>query len=426
MIFPQNLRLPLSGSKFRLLVLMLLTFTFSSCFLFEKTERADKPAEEDPTAKDDPDVREVTPDNVIDTLDLLYPRVMKNKYSIAMLLPLHLDWQEREVGRNNAISRIASEYYWGALLALDTLKACGIDFDLHVHDTKDDTLEIVKLLRQMSGKETDLIIGPMIRNHVKMVYEFSALKRIPFVSPFYDVADSGSTNHYFLLSVPQQEDYGRVLGNYLNKTLFGQKLYIVREPLLDQKAIADKLRQHLDTAIANNIVEKSGSISNIKFSNEDFEEDMIIFVPTDDELFVNSLFNKIAGRGNKITVVGLNNWLSFQTFDPRVWSYGNVHILTSFYVDYEDKNVVDFVLKYREQYKQEPRDFAFRGYDDMLLYASRLVQDGKYFQRYIDGQTFPLLHSKYQMEKDSATGGYYNHYLHLLKYEDDELTRVKF
>lgn len=428
----QNLRQLSNGNKFLVFLLCTGLFFFSSCDILNQvfgTKPARQPERVEQRKKPGAGKEVNKPGKVLDTLDLIYPRTVKDTYRVAMMLPFFANPADRESSnRNQFISKVATDYYWGALLALDTLKSCGTDLIVHTYDTRDDSTQILIILNKMIDQNVDLIIGPLFNQIAEPVYRYSRLKRVNYVSPFYDVGDSGETNRYYFLSSPKPERYGDYAAEYLNKIDFGQKIFILREPQQNQKAIAEAFLQKLDTALASHVVSRSFISDDAakNMTSSIFSDRNILFIPSSNEVFVASVFNQLRKFSEKqFTVIGLSQWLNFNTFDPKLWNRMNVHILTSYFINYSNPEVQDFVKKYRKKYNTEPSEYAFRGYDDMLFYGSRMLHDGKYFQRYFTAQGYPLLHGNFEMVEDSTNQGYYNQGIHLLKFQDFKLSEEK-
>ena len=48
-------------------------------------------------------------------------------------------------------------------------------------------------------------------------------------------------------------------------------------------------------------------------------------------------------------------------------------------IDYKDKDVIEFIKKYRAKYHTEPTDFSFRGYDCFFYFLNGLKELGPDF-----------------------------------------------
>ena len=58
------------------------------------------------------------------------------------------------------------------------------------------------------------------------------------------------------------------------------------------------------------------------------------------------------------------------------------HYISSYFVDYSNQNVINFLNKFRQKYSIEPtlKQFAFQGYDITYYFLSSLCEKGTTFQ----------------------------------------------
>ncbi|MCW8969415.1 MAG: LysM peptidoglycan-binding domain-containing protein, partial [Flavobacteriales bacterium] len=116
----------------------------------------------------------------------------KNHFTIALMLPFYVD-QNKEITENISAledknvypkSRFAIEFYNGFLFALDSISTADKSFELLVYDTNgDDSLRILKLLKQIEGKPLDLIVGPLYQSNYEVIAQYGKRNHIPVVSP---------------------------------------------------------------------------------------------------------------------------------------------------------------------------------------------------------------------------------------------------
>jgi len=98
-----------------------------------------------------------------------------------------------------------------------------------------------------------------------------------------------------------------------------------------------------------------------------------------------------------------------------------MHILTSDIIDYKDVATRRFVLNFRQKYNDEPNEYAFRGYDDMMFYGLALKNYGRYFENRLPEQNIKLLHSGYYFQRATECGIWENTCLYMLEFKDFQL-----
>jgi ABC-type branched-subunit amino acid transport system substrate-binding protein len=417
----QNHLQQLNGSKFLLILL--------SVFLFVQSCQTPRPQRPQPRPDERTEERRPPrPDKKIDSLDLVYPVITKQEYNIAFLLPFFLDSEERKTQRRNVTSKVATDYYMGAMLAMDTLRSCGINLNVTAIDTRIDSADVAVSLEQLYGKDIDFIIGPLFRNNLAPVYRYSAENQINFLSPFFYFHEADEPNPYFLVGIPRESDFGKAAAEFVNRRFSGENLIVLKQPLPNEQRMTEGFRAGLNPGIAEKLIDKTvtaGSLSN-NFPLEIFGSNNLIFVPSDEEEFVTNIVNGLISNEINATVIGLSKWVDLRTVDPKNLEKLNLHLISSYHIDYRAPHTIKFMERYKKKFKGEPGEFAFRGYDDVLMLFSRMNQSGKYFQRHLTNTNYQLLHTNYIFEKDPVTQGYVNTYLHMLRLRDMELQKVTY
>jgi LysM repeat protein len=114
--------------------------------------------------------------------------VLKEKYNVALLIPLYLDRIDQEFWENpnpKHPSFAFMQYYEGMLIALDSVRKMGADIRLSVYDVCDDASKAHAVLRKAEMAEMDLIIGPFYSNTLDIVAQYALRRNIPVVSPLH-------------------------------------------------------------------------------------------------------------------------------------------------------------------------------------------------------------------------------------------------
>ncbi len=96
-----------------------------------------------------------------------------------------------ENNKHDASNDKFTEFYAGALIAIQEAKEHGISFEVWTFDTEKSEEKIQEVLQNPELKNMDLIIGPAYTNQISYVSDFSKSNKIntliPFSSKVYDV-----------------------------------------------------------------------------------------------------------------------------------------------------------------------------------------------------------------------------------------------
>lgn len=113
---------------------------------------------------------------------------LKRQYNVALLIPFFLERMNDETP-NLSDPRHPSftfmEYYQGMLIAVDSIRARGVDLRLNVFDVCDSPTKLRTVLRKPEMANMDLIIGPFYPVTLEIAAEFAKARNIPIVSPLH-------------------------------------------------------------------------------------------------------------------------------------------------------------------------------------------------------------------------------------------------
>lgn len=425
MILVRNLLLLLSGNKF-IQKVFLIAFLFSVQFTFGCTviKKLSKKESDETTVPS-----EVVIENPVKekTEPIREPEV-KRKSVISFLLPFNAD----KINLNGSLttnsygssSNLAIEYYNGALLALDSLKEQGYQYEVNVFDSKNDSAEIKKITTNPALLNSDIIFGPVYPNEFSGIAKFSKENKIATVSPISPTSLDKFKNPYFFMANGSLELHAERMASFVKENLKVSKVIIVRTNQSLETRYVDAFKQRLDSL--DKTIQKaelnvsSGGTSSIK-SELDATKENVILVSSYNQNFIITLLKYLntLGRNYRITVLGHPKWIEFNDVDFDMIQRLNTHITTSFNPNYENPETIAFIKKYRNTYQAEPSEFAFRGFDQVYYFGKLLAKEGKVFYRKMPNEK--LNSTSFVFKKDIGNNGYYNQYISVVKFENFEL-----
>ncbi len=367
--------------------------------------------------------------------------------NVAILLPFNAEQQDDAEQLYRSFRFL--EVYEGALLALDKLRQQGLSVRLSVLDTKSATPQALTLNPSLA--KADLIIGPVYHDAFKPVADFARQRNIKIISPLAPIDSSlyGYSNVFQvpvdfdkqvqqalvhdrldpresnLILVSQRDEAGStMLRNYYRRYLpqtdsavysnvaSGVRKDSVSWGAKQHKPVVKMLSYKLGLHPSENM-EVFSKILNPNLENK-------IVVASQDEPFVADLLTNLKTFSDRqkcrITIYGTNSWQKFENLDLTLFYELKLHIAAPYYVDYKSEVVKEFVASYREQYKTEPSQFAFQGYDIMLYFASAMYRYGKNFEGCLPYHKAALLQSNYSFAPIRPGGAYENNGVFLLRY----------
>ena len=382
----------------------------------------------------------------------------KINYNIAILMPFMTE--SARTAENEAKSLRATEFYEGALLALDTLRRENVNLNIHVYDTRDNDTTLATILALEKVQSADLIIGPMTTNELRTVAQYAMEKEIPLLSPLNPrfVLESASPNFLQLspsLNTQMQYVFKHVQDKFPRRNIN----YIIAGTKNDSASVMQIAEAYKVFSNNTNAKFKTYLSTTTQFSNEEFAKLIdktaynVIIAPTLYETFVFSLVSSLttAGSANTTTVnpnarssneymlVGLSQWRYFESINFEYYDKLNLHIPSELYLDFTQSSTQRLKENYFNNYGMAPREFAFIGFDVMLFAGRMLHKHGTGFIEKLPQEKFVGRHTTFQFEpvyieqaimpstenlKIRQADYYENKYINFLKFEEYTLKKT--
>ena len=382
---------------------------------------------------------------------------LRGSLNIAVLLPFYLSENSKRIDVDssqsvkgkwtyNIISRSDDwiyprsvgfiEMYQGILLAADTLRALGLNVNIHTFDVKDDTVEITQLIQSGKLDNTDLIIGPVHSKNLSMVAAFAASREIPVVSP-----------------VPLKN----------NDVLAGNPSLFIANPSLSiaQKCIAMKIGDYApdNIVLISNDTLSSGSLEfkemilkelestipleqiklkdYVYYSRSDFGADTLnrlgstlsdkvrnlVIVDSEDSPVMSESITDIHTLSRKydVKVIGYPNMRYLDNLDPQICFDLGLMIYSPYWIDYSSDKVKRFLSDYLKKFKSQPSEmsYAWMGYDIAYYFISGLSMHGKAFLNHPEIHNPELLQTEFDFRRKTNSDGFENQKLYLVRYSNN-------
>ena len=97
-------------------------------------------------------------------------------------------------------------------------------------------------------------------------------------------------------------------------------------------------------------------------------------VASESEAFVGDVVRNIGimlTKGYRMVMYAPSKVRSFETIEGSDFHAAQLHVSTTYYADYTDEKVEEFVKAYRALFRTEPSQFAFQGYDTARFFIER-------------------------------------------------------
>ena len=332
------------------------------------------------------------------------------------------------------------EMYEGILLATDSLRTLGLDIELDVYDTGDDTIKIENLISSGKLRDVDLILGPVYSSGLKKVAKYAAGFDIPVVSPV-PLRDqnilNGNTSLFKMCPSPMIEQ--KIIAKEVSSIPDANVILVYSDSLMyDPNTISYK--QELSNALSHGNENDSLTLRSFFFSGRiqrsnvykeanDLESQLvtgkenIIVIATSESPKVSgvlSVLHNLSRRFN-IRVIGNSEIRFLETIDLRYFYDLRMMIPIDSYIDYSRPEVNAFLRNYANRFKTEPNEdnFAWRGFDMAYFFIGGIAQYKNSFIRNVNRVHPQLLSYDLRFDSRNPDKGFENQNMFILQYNKD-------
>lgn len=364
------------------------------------------------------------PNKVTINTDLLDDTiVVGTKINVAMMLPFRtkLDTLNFEKDR---LLHIATDFYFGALLAIDSLKNQGLSLDVKVYDTENNEVVSQRISNKTDFDNNDVVIGPMYFNNVRAVAKNLHTKKPLIISPLSARDHSVILNNNLVQEVPTQEHMALEMLQFIKSNYINQKIIVI---------VDDQSKTNFSSWIKE--IESLDSLKNVtiikpikgyikpdifkKSLGQNIENWVLLFGSSD--VFVADVVNNLGvlPEANKITLFAFDKGKSFDKIDNNFLARVNFHFPSTTYYDDKSIDFQNFTQRYEKVYATYPSEFAMNGFDVTYDILMRLATGTNLIGQGVSQR----LSSKYSYIENTSKG-ILNKGIFIVKYEGLTLKKV--
>lgn len=355
---------------------------------------------------------------------------VNSKIKIAMMLPFTGRNQTLDFKKNKTLDRV-TDFYLGAMIALDSVKKQGLSVLVEVFDTQNNPTTISNILRTNDFRNIDAIIGPMFLNNVKLITQNLKKDSVAIISPASSKDHTLFASKNMIKEVPSNQLLINKMLDYVKRNYSNQHLIVITDDKKENELKVNEIIANLNLLDSINKVlvlkPEEGYIKPELFKSAILEdkENWIIFASDENEEdltanVVNSL--GVLPEEFNITLFCLNHGKNFDKIDNNFLARVNFHYPTSNFVNYDDVGVQRFIKKYNQINHVDPSEYAFKGFDityDVLLRLATYKDTEEAFDSGISERTSSKFEYIEKLEK-----GFENKGVYIIKYDGLNLVNV--
>lgn len=335
--------------------------------------------------------------------------------SVSLLLPL------KATGSSSSQNNM--DFYSGVLLATYDLAEEGVKTELSVYDVADGNFPVTKERLESS----DLVIGPISSGDLGRVFELAPEAKA-VISPLDPRAESLVSTHRNMIQapVPHKLQYEDLAAWIKEDTGHSDRVLVITEKGARANEAVSLMTAAIDSTgisyspFSYSILEGrnvTDPISRLMTENGTNR----VLIASESEAFVNDVvrnLNLLIHKKYDIVLYAPSKIRSFETIEVENFHNTKLHVSLGYYIDYSDKKVMDFIMKYRALYNTEPSQFAFQGYDIACYFIRMFSKYGDRWPSKIESEEMSMLQSTFKCSR-SEDEGYINTGVRRIVYGDD-------
>lgn len=354
------------------------------------------------------DVQETVPDKVFNS---------ENPMSVSLVLPFGADTGQPSVN--------FFDFYSGALMALDSLRAKGMSVVLNVFDSKGKSAE--ELFLDEAFAASDLIIGPVQAEELSPFAQFAKEHCIPIVSPMDHGAETLTEGNPYLFQAPTSVSVqeSNLIG--LLDVTENDRVLVIFDSSMREQEYVDRITSLLDNQgieyqkIGYGLLHGRTLSTSLKHQlGRSFTYKVI--VASQDDAFAPDIVRNM--RVLKLFDIPIqlfcsNRVRNFESIDSDSFFELSTHVCTPYYIDYGSGPVRNFVFRYRALYNTEPTPYSFQGYDLVSFFVSNIYKASGDFTRNAGSYGGTLMQSNVSFTRNDEDCGWQNTATRNLVYNPD-------
>ena len=269
------------------------------------------------------------------------------------------------------------DFYSGFLMAVKELGEAGVGSELSVYDVSNGALPVTA----SQLEEADVVIGPIAPADLTKVLDLAG-NRTVVVSPLDQKATSLLPDHRNLVQAPASlaAQYEDVIRWVREEKGAGDKVTVISERNNAQSEFYTMIEQSgLEfTPFSYSILQGRSIVTSL---GNTLSRDGVnrIIVDSESEAFVSDVVRNLAllqHNRYELVMYSPSKIRSFDTIDVENLHSVSLHVSMSYFIDYDNAKVRDFLLTYRGLYGTEPNQFAFQGYDLAKYFIQAVADNG--------------------------------------------------
>ena len=336
------------------------------------------------------------------------------KLDVALLLPFYKNLNDTLVAsfkKKDAADKVilgksnmALDFMQGITLALDSLEKLGLNINLVVYDTRNDSLKVVEIIKSKILDTVDIIIGPIYSKNMQLVCDkYGNDKDKIIISPLSKSSDFLKGNPSSVQINTPFKIQSKIITKCIEEKYKHIDIIICYED--KEKGLASYMQRILSKKLKN-IKKMEMVFTHIDSIREQFLDSQIIILPSYDRAFVSKMLSSLGGIDSSFVVFGLSNLKNYDHLDIDNLMHLDVHFPDPYYFNKHTVRDSLFLYNFEDKFLSSPNRFSLIAYNIMMHFCNE--------------------NTLYNLEKYNLNSGKINVYAPLVRYSDYFLERAQY
>ena len=379
------------------------------CIPYPKEETPKEQTPENPFIQDTPP----TDTEVFKEAELEKSFVTLSTIQAAILLPF------LPAEGSSAESSRMTEFYEGFLLAVDSIKRLGGSVDLHVYESGKTIYSINQIINKPELKNMHVIFGPLYKDQIKPLAEFTKQNDIRLVIPFSSNTNEVFTNpSIYQINTPQSYLYSEVYQNF-SKHFANPNIIFVNSSEFDKSKaeFIEGFKQDLSTRkSATQQISIDDTLES--FTSKLNSNKKNIFIPTSGKdvtlIQLVPILSQLIEEHPEIDIsmFGYPEWQTYTRDHIDNFFKIDTYFYSSFYTNNLFNAAKSFTKSYRKWYRKEMLDtypkYGMLGFDIGFFFLRGLSVYGTALEHRIKDIQLEPIQTGFNFERVNTWGGFVN------------------
>jgi outer membrane PBP1 activator LpoA protein len=292
-----------------------------------------------------------------------------SQLKIALLLPFMLNDVDFSMPPKDV--QFIYDYFEGFKMGLDSLKETGTTVEYATFDTKKDSSELNKVLKNNNFKNFDVVVGPAYNNQIRF-FSKRFNEEIPIFAPFSKNLYTHEKENTVYLAEPSYETQAKKLAQFSFDSVAEKKASIIYGGALRDSLMAFFYKAEYEA--------KGGKIEQmIKIHKMDFTQSILAIKKIDyttighvaffasDESVARNFISVVDMRNTAMPIFAYSDLLEYQSIALVQFETRNFHFIHTDFINYESTVYQNFKKEYSYKIGILPSVYSYKGYEHALF-----------------------------------------------------------